>query len=247
MDASTNKKFDPDEAHSNYLIFKNFISRSYKPRTVFDPSDNMISESIIYVMVATMKQIKVRIQKYKLKDKEVAVVDSLPIYVPTVMVVQELLSNLYIKEHFKKICKGENLNNNDKLDETKLNLLAKTLANRTLWDISQDNIFIKEYNEVYYDTNIMTELAGYNYEAKYKIWLTKLRKLIFESNEHWIINQFQYCKTFMFNNSFEVDITTIPEYLVEAVPQLKEMRINYFEEYYSIQDQKLNKNDKDLI
>ena len=226
-------------------MFKRFISRSYKPRTVFDPSDNMISESIIYVMIATMKQIKVRIQKYKLKDKEVAVVDSLPIYVPTVMVVQELLSNLYINEHFKKIWNGENLKNNDKLDETKLKLLAKTLANRTLWDISQDDVFKNKYNKDYYGTNIMTKLAGYNYEAKYKIWFNKLKKLIFESNEHWLINQFQYCKTFMFNNSFEVDITTIPEYLVEAVPQLNKMRINYFEEYDSIQDQQLNKSDKD--
>ena len=54
--------------------------------------------------------------------------------------------------------------------------------------------------------------------------LINLKKLIFESNEHWLINQFQYCKVFLFNNSFEFDLSEIPEYLFNAILQLKELK-----------------------
>ena len=181
----------------------------------------MLSDSIIYVMVVTMKLIKVSTQK---TIETGAIDDSISINVPTVMIVQELASNLYLDEHFKTIVFGMHNKNNHNFDRTKLNMLAKTIANRTLWDISQDNIFIKEYNEDYYDTNIMTELAGYNYEAKYKIWLNKLRKLIFESIEHWIINQFQYFKIFLFNNLFEPDLSEIPKYSIKVVLHLNELK-----------------------
>ena len=50
----------------------------------------------------------------------------------------------------------------------------------------------------------------------------------------------------MFNNSFEVDITTIPEYLFKAIPLFSKLNINYFEEDNSTHDQKLNRRDKDF-
>ena len=201
----------------------------------------MISESIIYVMVATMKQIKSIIQE---KIGRGAIANSTPIYAPTVMVVKKLASNLYIKEHFKTIVFGMHNKNTHRIERTKLKFLAKIIANRTLWDISQDKIFKREYDEDYCDTNIMTALAGYKYEAKYKIWLNKLEKLIFESNEHWLINQFQYCKTFMFNNSFEADITTIPEYLFKAAPLLSKLRTKNFDEDSSNKVQNLKRKNK---
>ena len=140
------------------------------------------------------------------------------------MIVQELASNLYLDEHFKTIVFGMHYKNRHNFDRTKLKMLAKTIANRTLWDISQDKIFNKEYDQAHSVTNIMTALAGSNYETKYDTWLNKLEKMIFESNEHWLINQFQYCKIFLFNNSFEADLSEIPEYLFKVVPHLNELK-----------------------
>ena len=223
MDASIKNKEELDsiQAQQKYFLFKSFISRKNKLATVFDPSDSMLSDSIIYVMVATMKQIKVRIQK---TIGTGAIDDSIPIYVPTVMVVEELASNLYLDEHFKTIVFGMHYKNKHNFDRTKLKLLAKTIANRTLWDISQDEVFNKEYDKNHPGTNIMTALTVSNYEAKYDTWLNKLEKLIFESNEHWLINQFQYCKIFLFKNSFELDLSEIPEYLFKVVPNLNELK-----------------------
>ena len=225
MDASIKNKEELDsiQAQQKYFLFKSFISRKDKLATVFDPSDSMLSDSIIYVMVATMKQIIVNIQKtFRTKTLN----DSKPIYVPTVMVVKELASNLYLDEHFKTIVFGMHYKNRHNFDRTKLKILTKTIANRTLWDISQDEVFNKEYDQAHSGANIMTALAGSNYETKYDAWLNKLEKLIFESNEHWLTNQFQYCKVFLFNNSFELDLSEIPEYLFNAAPQIKELKIN---------------------
>ena len=175
MDASikNEEELDSIQAQQKYLLFKSFISRKDKLATVFDPSDSMLSDSIIYVMVATMKQIIVNIQK---NIGTGAIDNSKPIYAPTDMIIQELISNLYLDEHFKTIVFGIHYKNRRNFDRTKLKILAKTIANRTLWDISQDEVFNKEYDQAHSGENIMTALAGSNYETKYDAWLNKLEK-----------------------------------------------------------------------
>ena len=225
MDESIKKEkhLDPISAQKKYFIFKSFISRKDKLSTVFDPSDRMISESIIYVMVATMKQIKINIQRNIGKG---GIDDSIPILVPTVMVVKEFASNIYLDEHFRTILFGIHNKENIIFDESRLKMLTKTLANKVLWDYSQNEIFNENYDDKNIGTNIMSALAGWNYETRYKVWNKKLKSLLFKSNEHWLINQFQYCKILLFNNSFEIDLPEIPEYLIKANPYLKEFKSN---------------------
>ena len=67
MDASIQKQniknLDSISMQRKYFLFKKFIPKTNKLVTVFDPSDSMLSDSIIYAMVATMKQIKLTFRK----------------------------------------------------------------------------------------------------------------------------------------------------------------------------------------
>ena len=84
MDSSLIKKKakDPIEDQRKYLLFKSIYTKNDESVEYYNPCDRMIAESIIYVMVATMKQMKIDIQRKIDKGK---IDDSIPIYVPTVL------------------------------------------------------------------------------------------------------------------------------------------------------------------
>ena len=152
------EKLDPMDAQKKFFTFKSLVSRKDKLATVFDPSDRMISESIIHVMVATMKQIKVNIQR---KIGKGNIDDSIPIFVPTVIVINELSQNMYLYEHFKTIFFGIHNKSQRKYDNERLKLLAKTLANRVLWDYSHEEILSNDYDAEKLKSNIGVALVPY--------------------------------------------------------------------------------------
>ena len=65
MDSSLIKKEenDPITNQRKYLLFKSIYTKNSKTVEYYDPCDRMIAESIIHMMVATMKQMKIDIQK----------------------------------------------------------------------------------------------------------------------------------------------------------------------------------------
>ena len=82
MDSSIKKDEENDSLNDQrkYMLFKSiytvdsFISN-------YDPSSRMLSESIIHVLVTTLKQMMVQTQK---KIRMMGINDSIPIFVPTV-------------------------------------------------------------------------------------------------------------------------------------------------------------------
>ena len=182
MDSSLIKKEvnDPITDQRKYLLFKSIYTEKDKTVVYYVPSDRMIAESIIYVMVATMKQMKVDIQR---KIGKGNIDDSIPIYVPTVLVVNELASNMLLSEHFKTIVFGIHYKSNKKINEVKLILLAKTLANKTSNDFITEKDSFKEYDESNDGIHILSKLSGCDYETRYKIWLNKIKNLLLNSDE----------------------------------------------------------------
>ena len=65
MDSSLIKKEanDPITNQWKFLLFIRIYTKKRKTVLYYDPCDRMIAESIIYAMVATMKQIKIDIQR----------------------------------------------------------------------------------------------------------------------------------------------------------------------------------------
>ena len=215
-----NEENDPIIDQRKYILFKSIHTKKDKFITNYDPSDRMIADSIIYVMVATMKQIKIDIQR---KIGKGNIDDSIPIYVPIVLVINELASNMMINEHFKTIFFGIHNKSKRNFDETKLVSLAETLANKILNDFICKNDSYRDYDETHNGSNMFCALAGCSYETRYRVWLDKLKNLLLKSNEHWLINQFQYCKILMVSNSFEMNVEDIPEYLFDAIPYLTDI------------------------
>ena len=91
------------------------------------------------------------------------------------------------------------------------------IANIVLWILFQDEIFNQEYNNDFSVTKIINIQTGCKYTTKYNIWITKLKGLLFESNEHLLINQYKYCKILMFHNSIEINNSQTSEYLYKAI------------------------------
>ena len=138
----------------------------------------------------------------------------------------ELASNMMIIEHFKTILFGIHNKSKRNYDETKLISLAKTLANKTLNDLIHQNDSYKDYDETHNGVNMYCALVGCSYDTRYRVWLDKLKNLLLKSNEHWLINQFQYCKILIFNNSFEMNVDNIPEFMFDAIPYLDSFKQN---------------------
>ena len=133
---------------------------------------------------------------------------------------------MLLSEHLKTIVFGIHYKSKKKTNEAKLILLAKNLANKTLNDFINEKDSFKEYDESNDGTHILSELSGCNYETRYKIWFNKIKSLLLNSDELWLLNQFQYCKALLFDNSYEMDIDDIPEYLFKVIPYLDKLKHN---------------------
>ena len=224
---------DPISDQRKYMLFKS-IYRVDNYNLNYDPSSRMISESIIHVIVTTLKQMMVQTQK---KIRMMGINDSIPIFLPTVLIINELASNMMINEHFKTILFGIHNKSKRKFDEAKLISLAQTLANKTLNDFIHQNDSFRDYDETHNGVNMYCALAGCSYDTRYRVWLDKLKNLLLKSNEHWLLNQFQFCKILIFNNSFEMNVDNIPEYMFDVIPYLANYKQNC-----TAQNNKKNKN-----
>ena len=193
MDSSLikNNYWSPYKDQRIYMMFKSFYSNKNKLTTQYDPSNRMIWESIIYVMVATLKNLKIKIQR---KIGKRSIDDSIPIYVPTTLVINEFADYMLLNEHFKTIMFGIQNKSKRKFDEAKILSLAKTLASKTINDYICENDFFRNYNDSHNGVNMINELTGCSYKTRLNAWFQKLKNFLLMSNAHWLINQFQYWK-----------------------------------------------------
>ena len=69
-----------------------------------------------------------------------------------------------------------------------------------------------------------------NYDQRYAFWKQKLCKLFANSNEQWLLDQFKYCKWYLYKNSMSMDVDEAPELtkakkLVEGLADQKQAEV----------------------
>ena len=230
MDGSTNvkigNKLDLVESQKTYFKFKRFVNPLRRKRVKYNPTDFMISEIAVSLMIASMKIVKREVQ-LAINDGEID--DSIPLFIPTGYVVAELRKIFYLSEQFRAMVFGNTYEKHVDVENPKLKYIISTLADKTLdglefYSDKQENLDNIKDN----GTNLMTLTATLsNHEQRVQFWKNKLFKLFTESNNQWLIDQYQICKDFLYLNSYEADISEVKEEIWEASEGLKKLYIKY--------------------
>ena len=230
MDGSTNEKIgnklDLVESQKTYFKFKRFVNPLRRKYVKYNPTDFMISEIAVSLMIASMKIVKREVQ-LAVNDGEID--DSIPLFIPTGYVVAELRKIFYLSEQFRAMVFGNTYEKHVDVENPKLKYIISTLADKTLdglefYSDKQENLDNIKDN----GTNLMTLTAILsNHEQRVQFWKNKLFKLFTESNNQWLIDQFQICKDFLYLNSYEADISEVKEEIWEASEGLKKLYIKY--------------------
>ena len=230
MDGSTNEKIgnklDFVDSQRTYFRFKRFVNPLKWKQVQYNPTDFMISEIAVSLMIASMKIVKREVQ-LAVNDGEID--DSIPLFIPTGYVVAVLRKIFYLSEQFRVMVFGNTYEKHVDVENPKLKYIISTLADKTLdglefYSDKQENLDNIKDN----GTNLMTLSATLsNHEQRVQFWKNKLFKLFTESNNHWLIDQFQICKDFLYLNSYEADISEVKVEIWEANESLKKLYMKY--------------------
>ena len=154
-----------DRIHSQsvYYDFKQFISSDKQVKNGYDPSDDMISEVVLLIMIGTIKIIKRRI-KQQLPNSYPD--DSIPMYLPTSFVVKDLHKYMHIGKQMRSMIFDHELTAEDYEEFPEINELVEILADRSLGGIY--NTHQEDYEFEDNGTNIILYTSTLkNYDQRY--------------------------------------------------------------------------------
>ena len=208
-------KFDSIESQKIYFKFKKVVNPLQSKFIKYNPTNWMISEVSVCLMVACMKIIKRNIQ---LKLNNGRIDDSIPLFIPTEYVITELQNIMCLSEQLKAIIFGDTYTKLIDIESPRFQYLLSTLADKTLGGIELDPNEQQNISDVVdTGTNLITLVASLsNHEQRIQYWSSKLFKLFTESNNQWLIDQFHICKVFLYLNSFKAGVTEVNEEIWNA-------------------------------
>ena len=229
MDGSLQNKdkASPNSADSQktYSNFKKFVNPLRSKTVNYDPIDLMISEVFASLMISCMKIIKRDVQ---LSINDGVIDDSIPLFIPTEYVIEELQKVIWMNEQLRSWVFGTFYNKNVNVESPQLSYLISTLADKTLGGLEYDPDMPDSPESIDDGENLIYLVATLSsHEQRVKYWRNKLFKLFTESNHQWLIDQFQTCKTFLYLNSFEADFGEVKKEVWQANEQLKLLYSKY--------------------
>uniref|UniRef100_A0A7S3N4R1 Uncharacterized protein n=1 Tax=Euplotes harpa TaxID=151035 RepID=A0A7S3N4R1_9SPIT len=204
------KNLEDFEHQHRYLEFKKYINPLDSRALLYDPTNRMISEVIAVVLISTMKIVK---REFILKLKDGILDDSDPLFVPTEYVINELYANLFLNKVLRSLVYGQEFKRDIDVESPRFKYLVSALADKTLkgLDMENDSDYVCDRLIEDTGTNLFCLAACLkNHEDRVRFWTEKLQNLYSKSNSQWLLNQFHYCKLFLFNNSFEDEVNSVP-------------------------------------
>ena len=239
MDGSIQNKdkasLDSVDNQKTYFRFKKFVNPLRSKTVNYDPTNFMISEVAASLMIACMKIIKRDVQ-LSINNGEID--DSIPLFIPTEYVIEELHKVICLNEQFKSLFFGTTYSKIVNVESPQLKYLISTLADKTLGGLEYHQDKPDSPESIDDGENLIYLVATLSsHEQRVKYWRNKLFKLFTESNHQWLIDQFQTCKVFLYLNSFEADFGEVKEEIWQTNEQLKLL--------YSKYQKRTNKNIED--
>ena len=191
------EKLEKYEMEKIYFKFKQLTKVSNSIQTVYDPSNWLLSEVVISIIIATLKMVK---REFKDLLSQYVHDDSIPLFVPTKYVILELRKSMFIDEQFRSILVGPTYKRNI-IENDRFELLINYLADSSLGGTDVD-LYIPDYIDT--GLNYMLLMACMKrHKERRRFWRKKLIKFFTECSEQWILDQYNYAKIFLYLNSFE--------------------------------------------
>jgi hypothetical protein len=127
-----------------YHAFKRFIAEPKSVKNSYDPSNRMISESILMILLGTLKILR---NTTIFQEPDDFTRPGTPIFLPTSLVIKKLLDYMFVEEHVRALVYGEYIRNHSLVDTDKISDLAKALADFSLGGMEADIEEIDEYQD----------------------------------------------------------------------------------------------------
>ena len=196
------------DAQVTYYQFKKYVDGNKQVKNAYDPGNSMISEVVLLIMVGAIKILKNRIRA-DLPNSYPN--NTVPMYLPVSYVVKELHKYMHIGRHLKALIFSTDVDPDDYDGVEEVNELAAVLADDSVGGIYKTgNDEEPNYEED--GNNILLFAAKLkNYNQRLAFWKQKLCKLFAHSNKQWLLDQFKYCKWFLFKNSMIMESEEIPD------------------------------------
>ena len=131
------EKFGKYDMEKMYFKFKQWTKVSNSVQTVYDPSNWLLSEVVISIIIATLKMAK---REFKDLLSQYVHDDSTPLFVSTKYVILELRKNLFIDEQFRSILVGPRYKRKNIIKNDRFELLIYYLADSSLGGTDVDSI-----------------------------------------------------------------------------------------------------------
>jgi len=213
----------------SFFYFKKSIGKDFKRE--HNPSNMMLSEVVIAILVATLK-----INNRKAKDLGKN-------YLPTEYVVRSLRKYMFIERTLNCLIFSDKEISEEFLYTEEFEELIEALADKSLGGLEQppENICYPDYITDTGKNLILLNALIRSHEERKIFWRQKMRRFFVNSTKQWILDQFKYCKLFLFKNSFEENSDKLPQnsealgpYLEKLIMRSEKLRALY------ISDERLN-------
>jgi len=196
---------------------------SIKP---YDPSEYMIIDAFVYVIVATTKMLRIRAMKKGTINTDPNN-HSIPFFIPADYLISELSKQMRITQAIQSIVFGKNFKTEFYNDYQEFDELIEALADESLGGIdtgTSDNIGDDILKST---TNLIAVTAPLQSHSQRKqYWKKKLTILLLNGENQWILDQFNYCKILILDNCIEI---SHEEYSQKSSKE-QGIKLNYFED-----------------
>jgi hypothetical protein len=190
-------------------LFKDLLQENDANIHNYNPNDNMIDEITAYILVGTLKILKNKTKNFDTK------------YLPTAFVIKQLNKYMFVSFTLKKMIFDIGEDDDSFTETPEFEEIVEALVDRSL----------KGGSRLYKNDEIKNEGTGLvllsnlhaNPEQRKEFWSNKLKNLIMYSNRQWLLDQFKYCKWFLFKNSSDHTLEDIPLEVVKLDKYIENM------------------------
>jgi hypothetical protein len=182
-------------------LFKDLLQENDANINNYNPNDNMIDEITAYILVGTLKILKNKTKNFETK------------YLPTAFAIKQLNKYMFVSFTLKKMIFDIGEDDDSFTETPEFEEIVEALVDRSL----KGGSTLYKNDEVKDDGTGLVLLSNLHAdpEKRKEFWANKLKNLIMYSNRQWLLDQFKYCKWFLFKNSSDHTLEDIPEEVVK--------------------------------
>jgi hypothetical protein len=197
------------EIEREYASFKQYVTKNQGGMNIYNPTDMMISEIAMMCLIAVLKILNPIAIKYGNG------------YLPASLVVYAFREHFFVFRSFSEVLIHLEKDRESLEEDAKFNALVEHLADYLAGGNQNSDVHSRHPLDIEDNGNNLIVLTATlkNHEERKVFWSNKLNKLFTESNKYWLVDQFKYCKWFLFENVVEIAKSNYSEDFIPTKPR----------------------------